>query len=108
MYSRIYTGDDGKSHFEEMQPPQGPIKIDTTRGVRFSRMEPHYFYDYHVAPRRTYLITLSGYIDQGTGDGTVRRFGPGDVMLEDDLTGQGHTTRIGDEPRLYVSIPLAE
>jgi hypothetical protein len=26
-----------------------------------------------------------------TGDGTVRRFGPGSVLLAEDLTGQGHT-----------------
>ncbi len=106
MFLRIYSGDDGKSHFEEMKLPQGALNLDAAAGVRFARMEPHYFYDFHVSPRRQYLITVSGYIDQGTGDGTVRRFGPGDVMLEDDLTGQGHTARIGPEPRLFVVIPI--
>jgi hypothetical protein len=37
----------------------------------------------------------------------VRRFGPGNIMLADDLTGRGHITRVvGDQPRLYVAVPL--
>ncbi len=41
------------------------------------------------------------------GDGTSRRFGPGDVMLAEDLTGRGHTTRVhGNEQRISVVIPL--
>lgn len=42
-----------------------------------------------------------------TGDGTKKRFGPGDIMLADDLTGRGHITRaVGNKPRLYAQIPL--
>jgi len=37
----------------------------------------------------------------------VRRFGPGAVMLAEDTTGRGHSTRVvGTEPRSYVTIPL--
>jgi hypothetical protein len=43
------------------------------------------------------------------GDGTVKRIGPGDVILAEDLTGQGHITRgVGDQPRLSVVVPLAD
>ncbi len=43
------------------------------------------------------------------GDGSVRRIGPGQVMLVEDLTGQGHTTRVtGSVPRVTVAIPLAD
>jgi hypothetical protein len=53
------------------------------------------------------VITLSGEAEIEIGDGTVRRFGPGDVMLAEDTTGRGHVTRVvGDEPRLYVSVPI--
>ena len=69
--------------------------------------EPGKFIDWHVAPRRQFIITLSGQVEIGLGDGTLRYFGAGDVMLADDLTGQGHTTRAyGDEPRISVAIPL--
>jgi hypothetical protein len=46
-------------------------------------------------------------VEIGLGDGTVHRFGPGHVNLVEDLTGQGHTTRVvGHQPRLSVTIPL--
>ena len=32
------------------------------------------------------------------GDGTVARIGPGDVVLAEDLTGQGHITRVVGRP----------
>ena len=54
------------------------------------------------------MITLQGGAEIGIGDGTVKRFGPGDVLLADDLTGRGHTTKaVGDVPRVSVAIPLA-
>ena len=53
-------------------------------------------------------MTLSGAAEIGIGDGAVKRFGPGDAMLADDLTGKGHTTRVvGNQPRISVTVPLA-
>jgi hypothetical protein len=43
----------------------------------------------------------------GIGDGTKRRFGPGDVVLADDLNGQGHTTASVGEPRVSATIAIA-
>jgi len=42
----------------------------------------------------------------GIGDGTTRRFGPGDVVLADDLTGRGHTTRSVGGPRISATVPV--
>ena len=43
------------------------------------------------------------------GDGSVRVLNPGDVLLAEDLTGQGHEIRgLGDQPFLRVTIPLDE
>ena len=65
------------------------------------------FIDWHVAPRRQFIITLSGEVEIGLGDGTLRRFGAGNVMLADDLTGKGHTTHaVSDAPRVSVAIPV--
>lgn len=58
-------------------------------------------------PKRQYGITLSGHVEIETGDGTIRRFGPGDVMLAEDTTGRGHLTRVvGGHTRHCVFIPL--
>lgn len=49
-----------------------------------------------------------GEIEIGLGDGMVRRFGPGECFLAEDLSGHGYTTRIvGDIPRVAVIVPLA-
>jgi quercetin dioxygenase-like cupin family protein len=73
----------------------------------FRSAPPSHHSDYHPAPRRQYVITLAGQVEIETGDGTVRRFGAGDVMLAEDNTGRGHITRVvGDQRRHYVFIPL--
>ena len=110
MFYRLYTGEDGQSHLEELDLGKGPIEwaeIQKASGAVFRKQDAGYFSDWHCAPRRQYIITLAGGVEIGIGDGTVKRFGPGDVMLADDLTGQGHTTRvIGLEQRVSVVIVL--
>lgn len=65
--------------------------------------------DWHNAPRRQYVILLSGQMEIGLNDGTRRQFGPGDAVLASDLTGSGHTTRsAGAGPALVAVVPLAE
>jgi hypothetical protein len=114
MIVRIYTGEDGQSHFEDIDGPwveddrgreQTPWQ-DVTQ-LRFSRYPAGYFRDWHVGPRRLYAIILSGQVECAIGDGTIRRWGPGDVILEEDLTGQGHTTRVvGDQPSLVAFVHI--
>lgn len=111
MLLRIYTGDDGRSHFQELPIPTGPgdnSPFQPATGVSFRQSQPGYFNDWHNAPRRQYVITLSGQFEIGIGDGTVRRMGPGDVLLAEDVTGQGHTIKVvGNQTRVSVAIPLA-
>ena len=111
---RLYSGSDGESHLEEIalsfargefaeQSPTQPAA-----GISFSRMAPGTFVDWHNAPRRQYVITLAGAVEIGLGDGTVHRFGPGEGILAEDLSGRGHTTRaVGNEARITVTVPLA-
>ena len=115
QFVRLYTGPDGESHFEDLDPrfaPSGASErspAQQTDGVSFGRAQPGNFVDWHVAPRTQYVITLAGQVEIGIGDGTTRRFGAGDVMLADDLTGRGHTTRVvSSEPRITITVPLRE
>jgi len=111
MFVRIYTGKDGQSHFEKFDLPQAPptqAPMQAAKGISFNRFEAGHFMDWHHAPRRQYVITLSGQMEIVTGDGTTMRFGPGDVLLAEDLTGKGHTTRVvSKEARISAIIPLA-
>ena len=110
MFNRLYTGEDGQSHLEELDLDKRPIEweeVQKASGVVFRKQDAGYFSDWHCAPRRQYIVTLTGGVEIGTGDGAVTRFGPGDVMLADDLTGQGHTTRVvGHEQRISIAIQL--
>ena len=112
---RLYTGDDGESHFEEIDLPYEKVAeaertaVEDAQNIHFRRYQPGNFIDWHVAPRRQYVITLEGQVEVGLGDGTKRVFGAGDVLLADALTGRGHTTAVyGDNVRVSVAIPLSE
>jgi quercetin dioxygenase-like cupin family protein len=117
---RVYTGADGKSHIAEeplaMQPftdTEGAYgegtPVQHAAGITFRLAPPGYVLNWHCAPRRQYTITLSGNAEIEVGDGTVVQVNPGDVLLAEDLTGQGHITRVmGTQPRFYAVVPLAD
>ena len=108
---RLYSGSDGQSHVEELDPAKHPelTALHAAKGVVFRTTPPGHFHDWHNAPRRQFVITLAGEVEIGLADGSVHRYGPGHVTLAEDLTGKGHTTRVvGDQPRLSVTIPLAD
>jgi hypothetical protein len=111
-FVRCYTGTDGQSHFEDLDllPPDTERSIEqAASSITFTRSPNGRFSDWHNAPRRQYAIFLSGgQMEVGIGDGTTRRFGAGDAVLFEDLTGQGHTSRSVGGDRLTAIVPLAD
>ncbi len=108
---RLYTGADGKSHVEPIELGRTPdwSKGLATTQISFREDPVGRFIDWHPAPRRQFVIILSGQLEIGLGDGSRHVFGPGDARLVEDTTGQGHTTRVdGDRPCLTATIPLAQ
>ncbi|HXG53050.1 MAG TPA: hypothetical protein VNN77_16765 [candidate division Zixibacteria bacterium] len=112
---RIYTGADGKSHFEDVELRfGGDQKILTTEPRKatsavFRCVPPGTVLDLHPAPRRQYVVTLSGSWEIEAAGGARRTFKAGDVMLADDTTGEGHVSRVlGSEPHVFMTIPLAD
>jgi len=112
---RLYTGADNESHFEEVEVDlnlHGHFEASTLQpahGIIFRRAPATHLSNYHTAPKRQYVITLAGQVEIETGDGTIRRFGPGDVMLAEDTTGQGHISKaVGDKDRISLFLPIAE
>lgn len=116
----VYSGDDGKSHIEEMELELQPFvdtegaygegtPLQTAGGITFRLAPPGYVLEWHCAPRRQYTITLTGEAEIEVGDGTVKSVKPGDVLLAEDLTGEGHITRVvSPEPRFYAVVPLGD
>lgn len=110
-FTRLFTGSDGQSHIEEMDPSTHPTlqELQAATGISFSFAEPGHFSDWHTAPRRQYVITLAGEGEIGLADGSLHRFGPGHVSLVEDLTGEGHTTRVSsDVPRITATVRLED
>ena len=108
---RLYSGSDGESHIEELDLVSHPelTSPQATTNIIFRETPPGSFSDWHTAPRRQYIITVSGHSEIGLGDGSIVHYGPGDARLVEDTTGHGHTTRtVGNEPVVNVTIPLAD
>ncbi len=109
---RLYTGADGKSHLQEVpeafSAPGVPDAdaLQPAKGIIFRRSAGVTTSEWHTAPRRQYVISLQGAFEIEVGDGSKQRFNPGDVLLAEDTSGQGHLTR-GFGDRLTVFIPLA-
>ncbi len=103
---RMYTGSDGKSVIEEL--PLDDAILETLKnctGCSIQINEPSEFSEFHPAPRRRWMSMLSGQIDIQLADGSVHSFGPNDLRLWEDLTGEGHKTRF-PVPSVSISMPL--
>jgi hypothetical protein len=102
MMTRIYTGPDGLSHADEIEMKlNGNVsEMMKATGVEFSRRPPAPVSDWHVGPRRQFVITLSGRAEIEVAGGKKVAIGPGHINLIEDTTGKGHTTRnIGPDDR---------
>jgi hypothetical protein len=115
VITRIYTGPDGQSHAEEIEAKFAPggdnevHKLMATSGAELRRAPPGRVSDWHTAPRRQYVITLSGHGELELSGGQRVSVGPGNIELVEDTTGKGHITRtVGTEDRVTIQVPLSD
>jgi hypothetical protein len=111
----MYTGQDGESHFEELEIPQTPDRSGTSQsdlvpatGIFFRTSPSGLSIDYHTARRRQFVIPLDGEAEIETGSGSTMRLRPGDIVLADDTTGHGHISRYIDGPWRTIFVPIPE
>jgi hypothetical protein len=110
--TRIYTGTDGQSHFEDLDIPLKPVDYGSVSqevpasGIIFRETPAVGVLDFHPAPRRQVTLTIIGEVELECGDGTKRRLKPGDILLADDTSGQGHISREINGPRRSIFIPV--
>ncbi|HEY0894978.1 MAG TPA: hypothetical protein VGE15_00365 [Sphingobacteriaceae bacterium] len=98
--TRVFSDESGESRFEELQVPlteAGPIGYLSERyeveSLIFRTVLSTYDYDFHTAPARQFIILLDGAIEIETSLGDKKSFQAGDVLLVEDVAGQGHKTR---------------
>lgn len=99
--TRLYTGGDDRSHFEDIEvafasrEEFGLITLpEPAKAVFFRENPPGYVYSWHTVVCREYVVMLDGEVEIEVGSGEKRVFRRGDVLLAEDLTGQGHRTRV--------------
>lgn len=105
-YVRLYADAQGKSHLQnleiELHPtdfaPPAPIldfsAIEPATGCGFARLPPNWVGDWHPSPKRQWAFCLAGAMEYEVSGGETYRAGPGSVMLLEDISGQGHRSRI--------------
>jgi hypothetical protein len=114
--TRIYTGADGKTKVEEFDIPLKPRDAGSdlsaslaVTALQVRRTTPQYFVDWHPAPRRQLVVTLSGESEIELEGGRRIRLGPGHILLAEDTTGQGHISRaVASKDRIALDIALAD
>jgi len=100
---RLWT-QDGQTRVAELALTIDPAPA---RRVHLQESPPGSALEWHDAPVRQYVITLSGTLRFTTKDGTSFVLAPGDVLLAEDTTGGGHRwALIDDKPwrRIYVEL----
>lgn len=112
-FMRNVTGDDSKSHFIAGSMPylfaeQGGHATEALplKGIQFLLAPPALTYDWHPAPQRQVVLTLTGGLEVENGDGSRHAVEPGDVYVGEDTHGQGHITR-SEAERFMVFAHLA-
>jgi quercetin dioxygenase-like cupin family protein len=110
----FYLGPDGETAFsvgEVAWSTEGAVNAISAQeqvlGISFEETVAGSELEWHDAPHRQYVITLSGQLEFEMRSGAKVTLGAGDVLLAEDVTGGGHRWRlIDDEPwrRVYVTL----
>jgi hypothetical protein len=109
--TRLFTGPDNLTHSEEVAIdfPGGVSKLLPITSGELHLASPGNVIDWHRAPRRQYVITLTGHAELEVAGGKKIAVGPGHVDLVEDVTGKGHITKVtGSDDRITLQLPLAD
>jgi hypothetical protein len=122
-YARLFTDEQGVSRFEDLavqlQPGFSPPGMRTTvLSAPFLTSEGSFWVGVpttwlddspHPSPRRMIFVTVRGEYQITASDGSARRFPAGAVLVAEDTTGAGHSTKlIGAEDVIIFAVNLPE
>lgn len=109
---RLYNAEDGNSHFEEglidlPHSERGDVlsNVFDVKSISFRETEAGGQFEWHDAPTRQFVITLSGILEFEMKGGAKVRINPGDILLAEDTAGSGHRWHLVDNNpwrRAYV------
>ena len=112
--TRIYTGIDRESHFEDINLPlkyyggvQRLSELCKAKAMESHSDEKDFSDIWRTAPNRQFIV-LMDELELEVGNGLKRHFFPGDVLLDEDTTGHGHLGKALNGSRKAVFIDLEE
>src|SRR5258707_5635152 len=101
---RLWTGYHNNSYFEEGLIDLAKVeRVDILSGtvgvgsISFRETRAGGAFEWHDAPARQFVITLSGTLDFQTRTGEHFMLHPGDILLAEDTAGTGHSWKLVDE-----------
>ena len=118
-YTRLYTDDQGQSHFEDVEidlaladyaPPAPPLELSSIMPAEqfgFMSAPAGWSSDWHPTSARNLFCVLTGEWEVTASDGETRSFSAASVLLVEDTTGKGHTSRVISDS-LAVMVKLSE
>jgi hypothetical protein len=114
----IWADADGESHFRELSYEMLPMPLAGGTLSSALKVSNLWFRDasadqdseWHVAPRRQFVVTLRGGDAEFTvSDGESRVLKPGEILLVEDTFGKGHKTRtLNGLARFGLYVSLAD
>jgi hypothetical protein len=119
-YARVYSDSGGESHFADVEveikpmsfaPPAPPLELSAfvpARRLAFMVMRSGWRGGWHPAPRRQFLIILSGRIECVVTKDEGRIFNRGDVLLLEDTEGKGHMIHSVEGDALMGVVQLSD
>jgi hypothetical protein len=120
-YTRIYTGEDGESHIEDVETEMTPVDfappapamdrsaLIPSTAMHFLGVPAGWYGEPHPAPRRQFMLILQGEAETSVSNGDRRRCVPGSVFLLEDTTGKGHDLRVlGNDYLLMAVVRVAD
>ena len=105
-YTRLYTDDQGESHFEDVEidltltgyaPPAPPLELSSVTPAEqfgFMNTPAGWSSDWHPTSARNLFCVLTGKWEVTASDGETRSFSAASVLLVEDTSGKGHTSRV--------------
>lgn len=99
----ISVDSEGNSFFDEMfiplEEPTNGNSIGTlselipVTGIYFRETPADYDFDFHVAPRKQFIISLDSSVEIEVTNGEKKLFNQGSVIFLEDVKGKGHKSR---------------
>jgi hypothetical protein len=109
--TRLFTGADGESHFEDIEIPfdkklglSSLSKVMAAKEIFFIESSGEHEAEWHTAPCRQMIVIIRGELEIEVFDGSKRRFGPDDILIAEDTTGRGHLGRTRDRKAIVIRL----